>query len=243
MGVDTFGTPIDYPPVRREHEITRLEAFSDAVFGFTLTLLVVALEVPRSYGELTAMMGGFLSFACCFTLLVWIWHEHNRFFRRYGLQDGYTVVLNGGLLFVVMFYVYPLKFMFDSLFGRFVAGGRHAPEPMTLSELASAGVLYALGFVAVFSMFALLYAHALSKRQELQLTRLDVFDARAIIGHHLVSVGVGFISMAIAYFAPVRFAPLAPSAFILMGPAHYLWGATTARRRSAVERVPAGRTA
>ena len=96
MVVDTFGTPIDYPPVRREHEITRLEAFSDAVFGFTLTLLVVALEVPRSYGELTAMMGGFLSFACCFTLLVWIWHEHNRFFRRYGLQDGYTVVLNGG---------------------------------------------------------------------------------------------------------------------------------------------------
>lgn len=225
--------------MRREHEITRLEAFSDAVFGFTLTLLVVALEVPRSFGELMAMMGGFLSFACCFTLLVWIWYEHNRFFRRYGLQDGYTVVLNGGLLFVVMFYVYPLKFMFDSLFARFVTRGSRTPEPMTLPELSSAGVLYALGFVAVFLMFALLYGHALAKRKELQLTPLDVFDARAIIGHHLVSVGVGLVSMAIAYFAPVRFAPLAPSAFMLMGPAHYLWGAATGRRRSAIEHLPA----
>ena len=36
-------------------------------------------------------MGGFLSFACCFALLLWLWHEHNMFFRRYGLQDGVTV--------------------------------------------------------------------------------------------------------------------------------------------------------
>jgi uncharacterized membrane protein len=221
----------------RTHEITPLEAFSHAVFGFTLTLLVVALEVPRSYRGLVSMMGGFLSFACCFTLLVWIWHEHNRFFRRYGLQDGYTVVLNGGLLFVFMFYVYPLKFMFDSLFGRFVPHAQRLPEPMTLQELGSAGVLYALGFVAVFVMFALLYRHAIGRRVELQLTRLDVFDARAIMGHHLVSVGL--VSMAIPWLAPPRFAPLAPTAFILMGPAHFAWGMATGRRRGVLERQAA----
>jgi uncharacterized membrane protein len=100
----------------RRHEISRLEAFSDAAFAFALTLLVVSLDVPRSYGQLMELMKGFFSFACCFALLVWIWHEHNMFFRRYGLQDPLTVFLNGVLLFVVLFYVYPLKFMFDSMF-------------------------------------------------------------------------------------------------------------------------------
>src|SRR4026207_1732596 len=98
----------------RGQDVTRLEGFSDAVFGFALTLLVVSLEVPRSYDELMGIMSGFMPFACCFALLIWIGHEHNMFFRRYGLQDGVTVFLNGSLLFVVLFYVYPLKFMFDS---------------------------------------------------------------------------------------------------------------------------------
>lgn len=34
------------PP--RHHEVTRFEGFSDAVFGFALTLRVVSLEVPNS---------------------------------------------------------------------------------------------------------------------------------------------------------------------------------------------------
>src|SRR5690349_15147692 len=57
----------------RAGEITRLEAFCDVVFGFALTLLVVSLEVPHSYGELIADMRGFLPFGVCFTQLVMIW--------------------------------------------------------------------------------------------------------------------------------------------------------------------------
>lgn len=59
-----------------------MEAFSDAVFAFALTLLVVSLQVPKSYGELMNLMSGFPAFACCFGVLLWIWYEHNLFFRR-----------------------------------------------------------------------------------------------------------------------------------------------------------------
>src|SRR5262244_3597689 len=53
-------------PLDRRHEITRLEAFSDAVFAFALTLLVVSLEVPHSYRELMNLVRGFVPFAACF---------------------------------------------------------------------------------------------------------------------------------------------------------------------------------
>ena len=56
-------------------------------------------------------MVGFVPFALMFAMVCWIWYEHNLFFRRYGLQDPWTVFLNCVLLFVVLFYVYPLKFL------------------------------------------------------------------------------------------------------------------------------------
>ena len=43
----------------RSHEVSRTEGLSDAVFGFAITLLVVSLEVPKTYGELMQTMRGF----------------------------------------------------------------------------------------------------------------------------------------------------------------------------------------
>src|SRR6266699_3005025 len=96
----------------RSHEISRTEGLSDAVFGFAITLLVVSLEVPRTFSELMSAMRGFGAFAICFTLLFIVWFNQYKFFRRYGLEDGTTLLLNAILLFVVLFYVYPLKFVF-----------------------------------------------------------------------------------------------------------------------------------
>jgi uncharacterized membrane protein len=64
-------------PTRR-HDISRLEAFSDAVFAFALTLLVVALDVPSSYDELMKLLAGFVPFGASFALLTWI----------YGVRSG-----------------------------------------------------------------------------------------------------------------------------------------------------------
>src|ERR1700744_343122 len=96
-------------------EITRFEGLSDAVFGFAVTLLIVSLEVPKTFSELEATLHGFFAFAICFVLLMLIWFQQYIFFRRYGLQDTWTIVLNAALLFMVLFYIYPLKFLFNLL--------------------------------------------------------------------------------------------------------------------------------
>lgn len=46
----------------RGHDVLRLEALSDVVFGFALTLLVVSLHVPRTFDDLMVAMRGFPAF-------------------------------------------------------------------------------------------------------------------------------------------------------------------------------------
>ena len=98
----------------RGQEALRIEGFSDAVFAFAVTLLVVSLEVPNTFDELLASMRGFIAFAICFAVLLTVWFEQYKFFRRYGLNDNITMRLNAVLLFFVLFYVYPLKFLFTA---------------------------------------------------------------------------------------------------------------------------------
>jgi uncharacterized membrane protein len=220
------------PP--RRHEISRLEAFSDAVFAFALTLLVVSLDVPTSYDDLVKLIAGFVPFAASFALLSWIWYEHNIFFRRYGLQDPWTVALNAALLFVVLFYVYPLKFLFTAAFSFFIPllsiNLRVSPP-----QLANIFAIYGAGFVAIFAMFGLLYRHAHRKRSELGLDELESFDLRVSAGAHMISVGVGLLATAIALFAPTSYAVFSGFTYFLMGPAHWQHGTRAFRRRKAFE--------
>src|SRR5689334_14510630 len=113
----------------RGQEVSRLEGLSDAVFGFAITLLVVSLEVPKTYAELLAMysLAHFVAFAACFALIATVWYDHHVFFRRYGLDDTRTTLLNMVLLFVVLFYVYPLKFLFSTFIALLLARAHLAP--------------------------------------------------------------------------------------------------------------------
>jgi uncharacterized membrane protein len=98
--------------VWRSHEVTRIEAFSDAVFAFAITLLIVSLEVPKSFDDLERNLTGFIPFGFSFLMLYNFWSAQYVFFRRFGLHDRYTYNLNAALIFMVLYFVYPLKFLF-----------------------------------------------------------------------------------------------------------------------------------
>src|SRR5688500_679664 len=85
LGAGGAAAPAQGAELPRDSE--RLEAFSDSVFGFAATLLVVTLEVPRTYPELEASLWGFVPFAMSFLALCLLWTTHRAFFRRYQLAD------------------------------------------------------------------------------------------------------------------------------------------------------------
>ncbi len=209
----------------RNHEVSRIEGLSDAVFAFAITLLIVSLEVPRTFSELYETMRGFLPFAVVFALLLNLWHTQFIWFRRYGLQDTASVVLNGTLLFLVLFYVYPLKFLFQYLFRQLLgesldvrlADGRVVPM-LSSSDGYLMMIIYGAGFCGVFLLFAVLYWYALSKSDHLQLTALERHDTISRIGGSLLNVAVGLISLATIFIGGSKASGTAGLVYMLIGP-------------------------
>lgn len=194
--------------------MSRIDGFSDVVFGFALTLLVVSLEAPKTFAELHEMVGGFLPFAVSFLFLLLIWFGHFQFFRRFGLEDPTTIVLNSTLLFVVLFYVYPLKFLFNLMFGDLVHESHvtHITDAQTRELM----VLYGAGFAAIYLLLAALYWNAWRQRRALELNALEQALTKGYLLDVAAEAGVGLMACALALFLPPAKAGLSGFAYFLI---------------------------
>ena len=237
-------TKLNLTPFRmRGREISRIEALSDAVFAFAVTLLVVSLEVPKTFDELAEIMKGFGAFAISFALLFLVWYNQYRFFRRYGLQDTITIVLNAVLLFVVLFYVYPLKFLFTMLVDRLMGGhgevrlpSGHVEAMLEGNQKATLMLIFGAGYLAVFAVFTLLYWHAYRKREPLDLNRFELFDTRNSIQESLLHCAIAVLSMSLILFGGPQYAGLAGLTYMLTGVAMGVNGTIMGKRRRRMER-------
>lgn len=179
----------------RGSEVRRIEAFSDAIFGFAITLLIVSLQVPKTYEELIRNLSGFIPFSICFALFFQIWVTQNLFFRRYGLHDDFTLFLNAILLFLVLFFVYPMKFLWNLIFFR----DSSINDPVQLVHLL---YIYSGGFTAIYLVFTLMYWHAKRRKEYLKLTDTEAFETQTYIYRNLATALVGVLSIVIASFGP-----------------------------------------
>ncbi len=209
----------------RGREVSRLEAFSDVVFGFALTLIVVSLEVPRSFDELMETMRGFPAFAICFAILTWVWHVHHTFFRRYALTDEITIALNMVLLFVVLFYTYPLKYMFSLVTGE-IRGGFGGGTLM---------VIYGVGFAGIFALFLAMYAHAWRLRDVLELNELERYDTRTNMIMYTSYIVIGGASAGLGATLEGPAMGWAGMMYWLLGPVSALIGFWRGSRRQRVQ--------
>jgi uncharacterized membrane protein len=224
-------------------EVSRVEALSDGVIAFAITLLVVSLEVPRTFDELLVTMRGFLAFAITFAMLFHVWLVQFKFFRRYGLNDNFTIWMTALLLFVVLFYVYPLKFVWTLMVNAFLgfgttvrtAGGQ--AEPVLRGEqVPTMLIIYGLGFAAVFAIFSLLYFHAYRKRESLELSEVEGFDTRTWFQENALMALVGLLSVGVAATRSPRYMFVSGMAYWLIAPVLFAHGHLRGRRRLTVER-------
>jgi len=235
-----IGRPSDFR--WRGHEISRIEGLSDAVFAFAVTLLVVSLEVPKTFTELSMAMRGFGAFAISFALLFIVWFNQYKYFRRYGLQDNVTVLLNAVLLFVVLFYVYPLKFLFSYLVNEVMGGHGEVRLPngnveamVEAGDLSRLMIIFGIGYVAIFAVFILLHWHALRKRVQLELNALEIFDTRSSMQEAALNCSIGLLSISVALFGGARYSNLAGPVYMLLAVVMSINGVVMGRRRRRLE--------
>jgi uncharacterized membrane protein len=202
----------------RGADVSRLENLSDIVFALVITL-AAAQSVPTSFDQLAGLWRDALSLATCFTLLVTIWRTHHVFFRRYDLQDERTLTLNAILLFLILVYIYPLKFMTDFVVQFFTGGfiGAEVEAVLTMAQIPWLYVIYGGFFAGVYGVFALLYAHALKRADDIGLSKRERAYTRFEIEFGIGVVGLTGLIIVLAFILPPLLAPFVGMLFSLMG--------------------------
>ena len=188
----------------RGGDISRLESFTDAVFAIAITLLVVSHDVPKNFYEFKSVMWGFIGFGVTFTMLVFIWLTNFKFHRRYGLEDGVTIFLNSLFIFLVLFFIYPLKFLAQVLINWGILNrGFGIDFNIGFSggfEYYDIFIIYGLGGFAIWFVIILMYLHAYNMREILDLDNDELEITRDTILANSIVCLVILISIILAIF-------------------------------------------
>ena len=199
----------------RGGDVSRLESLFDAVVALALTLIMVTVEVPDSFADLKSAFQRLPAFGICFAILTMCWYYHYLFHRRYGLEDFPIVILNCVLMFLVVFYVYPLKFLYTFMFAR-------TQVAISADEVVTLMTLYSGGFAAIFACLWAMHLYALSKRTELELTANEVTLTRMKLWElgWYIAVAVGSIGLVLYGL----WAPLSGMVYAIIGPIQFANG-------------------
>ncbi|KAA9134130.1 DUF1211 domain-containing protein [Marinihelvus fidelis] len=216
----------------RGNEMTRTETFTDAAFAFALTLLVVSIDhIPASYDELVAAMQGIPAFGLSCALLFLFWHGHWNWSRRYGLEDFPSMMLSFVLVFAVLCYVYPMRYV-TSIFTAWITGGRLSAGARIdeLGDLYGIFAIYSLGFAAMCLVILALYLRAWLQREALELNVTERFITRAEMGSWSILASVGLLAALMGMFAPHRMWTVPGWVYLLLPIVMPLYGTIVGRR-------------
>lgn len=188
----------------RGKEIFRVEGLSDAVFAFSVSLLVASLEVPQTFAELKVITTGAIPFFLTVALVFLFWYRQYIFFRRYGLNDFFTILLNLVYLAVVVFYVYPLKFLFSLLISSwcgidlFAKANEEGLTILSGSDFPQLVMLFSTGYFLIWLIIFLLHRHVLQLAEHFAFSPFELVFTRKEVRGALLNSMIGLLAFTFA---------------------------------------------
>lgn len=193
----------------RGEEPTRIETLSDAGFALAIGLLLISTSPPTTFAALIDFTKDIIPFGLCIVLISMVWFQHFIYFIRYGFRSRTIVLLNTLLLFILLFYVYPLKFLtkflvviYSSILGIDHSASETLQQMIAMEDIPSLMIIYGLGAAGIFVVLMFMYIYALKKSGELELNELEIFDTRTSIYGNALMAAIPLLSVFFAAIIP-----------------------------------------
>jgi uncharacterized membrane protein len=187
------------PSIYGERFTHRLEAFSDLVFGFSLSLLATRLDIPADVSQVFEPTR-WSTFIITFAGICAIWLAHYRIFRHHFVPQIPDVIVN--FIFLLGIAVMPYAVQ---TFLRFTTG-------------RDAIVLYFGDFGLVFAALATLRWRALLQRRGDPDVDVRVREWRGTVRQYAIVLVIAacLIGMAVGAFPREKFYSSVPAAFVVI---------------------------
>ena len=191
----------------RGMEMTRLETFIDAAFAFAISMLVIAAQqIPDNIQALLAAFKNVPTFVCSIAVLGIFWRGHWLWSRRYGLEDGVSILISWTMIVTILILIYPLKAIFGAMW--FLISSGQVGQPFSLhtteAQARTIFVIYALGLVALSAEILLLNLRAWQLQEPLRLNAREKFFTRWEVFGWSIPMMVGLVSLVLALTLPIN---------------------------------------
>jgi uncharacterized membrane protein len=186
-------------PIYGERFTQRLEAFSDLVFGFSLSLLATRLDVPTNPAEVFETTR-WATFIVTFGMICAIWLSHYRIFRHHFVARTPDVIVN----FIFLLGIAVLPYAVQTF--------------LRFSTARNVIVLYLGDFALVLTALATLRWRALRQRRDDPDADVRLREWRGTVRQYiLVLVIVGFLfAMNAQLFPAEKFFSFLPAALVIV---------------------------
>lgn len=181
-----------------ENVNSRLEAFSDGVFGIALTLLIIDIKLPPSeiinstpefWAALKNIAPSFSVFILSFTIILITWVNHHNALKLINKSSASLFYANGFLLLTVVVMPFP-----TSLMGDYILTDHAAPAVVLYDSVI---ILQSIGWILLSSAS---HKNNLSKNEKanLQIIKNGKYGYFSFIFYSLCTVAAFWFPFAIA---------------------------------------------
>ncbi|RIW17490.1 DUF1211 domain-containing protein [Algoriphagus lacus] len=177
----------------RGENASRLDNLTDAVFGIAITLLIFNLTNPNSFEDLLTFTKTLPAFLISISFIIFIWIEHLEFSEIYTLNNTGLTVLNTVFIALVIFYVYPLRFLTLFLTNFFF----NTEIAVNIQGEQVPYLMMYYGFVAfaLYFILYLFYHRALRLKEEFNLNAYEEFYTKSQKNRLLIMFAVPLLSI------------------------------------------------